>query len=177
MPQANREVVYRKIPSTNFQYEISRDGRHIRNIKSDRHLRTSKDKDGYYVVNLKMHGRYNIKRVGRLVAEAWIGEAPEGYEVDHIDRDRTNDDFGNLRWVTHKDNSNNRDHTAQSLANKQRLGNTVWVDGIRFDSFTDAARHLGELHNKPYNTVRRKFKERRHNIYGHTINYCRDCTL
>lgn len=38
------------------------------------------------------------------VAHAWVPGYFEGAEVDHIDYDRGNYFFENLRWVTHKDN-------------------------------------------------------------------------
>lgn len=45
--------------------------------------------------------------VARLVAEAFIPN-PEGKPcIDHINTDPTDNRVGNLRWVTHKENSNN----------------------------------------------------------------------
>jgi len=44
------------------------------------------------------------RRVHRLVAENFIGEIPFGYEVDHKDGNRTNNDVSNLRIVTHREN-------------------------------------------------------------------------
>lgn len=32
----------------------------------------------------------------------------ENYEIDHIDRDSKNNNINNLRWVTRKENTNNR---------------------------------------------------------------------
>ena len=38
-----------------------------------------------------------------------IVEIPEGYEIDHIDRDRKNNFPNNLRLVTKKENNRNKD--------------------------------------------------------------------
>lgn len=43
----------------------------------------------------------------RLLWEAFIGEIPEGYEIDHIDGNPSNNVLQNLRIVTHKENMNN----------------------------------------------------------------------
>ena len=40
-------------------------------------------------------------------ANAWLGEKPNGYQVDHIDRDRTNNHYKNLRYVSPSANCRN----------------------------------------------------------------------
>jgi len=50
---------------------------------------------------------FNQKLLHRLVYELFVGEIPKGYEIDHIDNDRTNNRIDNLRIVTHKENLNN----------------------------------------------------------------------
>ena len=50
--------------------------------------------------------RHSI-RVHRLVYMTFIGEIPEGMQIDHIDGDASNNNLNNLRCVTPKENSNN----------------------------------------------------------------------
>lgn len=51
-------------------------------------------------------------KVHKIILETFI-EKPEGnYQVDHIDRNRSNNDISNLRWVTPQENSLNRKNTA-----------------------------------------------------------------
>ena len=65
--------------------------------------------NGYYRVPLMRNGKSRYERVSRLVALAFIGEAPEGKtQIDHIDRNRKNDCVENLRWVSSKENNRNR---------------------------------------------------------------------
>lgn len=53
------------------------------------------------VVNL---GRGNMRRVHRLVLEAFVGPAPAGTEGCHNDGNPQNNALSNLRWDTHAEN-------------------------------------------------------------------------
>ena len=59
---------------------------------------------GYLRVNIS-HKFYPI---AHLVAKAFIGDRPEGYLVDHIDRNRTNNRYDNLRYCSPAANTLNR---------------------------------------------------------------------
>lgn len=48
------------------------------------------------------------KYVHRLVAETFIENPSDLPEVDHKDRNKSNNEVTNLRWVTHKENMENR---------------------------------------------------------------------
>ena len=62
---------------------------------------------GYYKVYLCGGGKRRYVQVHRLVAEVFIPN-PNNYPcVDHIDTNRLNNVVSNLRWVTHRMNSNN----------------------------------------------------------------------
>lgn len=50
-----------------------------------------------------------IVLVHRLVYEAFKGEIPEGLEIDHIDRNKRNNNPDNLRVVTRSENMRNVD--------------------------------------------------------------------
>lgn len=45
--------------------------------------------------------------VHRLVYETFIGNIPEGYQIDHINTIKTDNRLENLRCVTHKENMSN----------------------------------------------------------------------
>ncbi len=56
-------------------------------------------KSGYYRIVIN-GGKYSVHR---LICLAFNGKAPKyHYTVDHIDRDRTNNNYKNLRWATSK---------------------------------------------------------------------------
>lgn len=51
---------------------------------------------------------YQIYLEHRVIWEMFHGPIPDGYMIDHIDRDRKNNNLNNLRLVTHKGNQENR---------------------------------------------------------------------
>lgn len=62
-------------------------------------------------------------RVHRAIYETFIGEIPDGYEIDHINTVRDDNRIDNLRAVTHAENTRNpltRQHRIKSHINKIR---------------------------------------------------------
>ena len=72
-------------------------------------LKQSKDRDGYLSLSLRKKNNETTKqRVATLVAYSFIGSPPLDMEdptVDHIDKDRTNNHFSNLRWIERGENA------------------------------------------------------------------------
>jgi hypothetical protein len=68
-------------------------------------------KPQYYYVNMNRDdGQRKLKRVHRFVAEAYVEGRSEEFDiVDHIDRDKFNNHYTNLRWVNHSGNQRNRE--------------------------------------------------------------------
>ena len=95
-----------------FDYEVSDEGSVrsldrtiLRNGVETRlrgqELALRKHSKGYRVVSL---GRGYQRTVHSLVATAFIGPRPEGFEINHKDGDKTNNRVGNLEYMTHGDN-------------------------------------------------------------------------
>lgn len=61
---------------------------------------TAKNNSGYMIMNVEGKTR----TVHSLVAEAFLGPRPYGYDIDHIDGNKLNNNASNLRYVTHEDN-------------------------------------------------------------------------
>lgn len=89
-----------KICKESQKYFVSHDGKVKNHLGKELHRYL--DKDGYYYVSLSGK-KY---RVHRLVASNFIGDI-DGYEIDHIDTNRTHNSVDNLRIVTRKQNANN----------------------------------------------------------------------
>jgi hypothetical protein len=98
-----------------FEYEINEIG-DIRSKKFKRMLTPSIDKDGYKQIGIRKVGvrkKYWF-RIHRLVAVLFCKELKSDTknEIDHIDRDVTNNHYTNLRWVDKLENNANRKNSA-----------------------------------------------------------------
>lgn len=64
---------------------------------------------GYYRVNVRYGNRIRKWHlVHILVYKTFIGEIPDNFQIDHIDRNKLNNNVDNLRIVTVSDNNKNR---------------------------------------------------------------------
>ena len=102
---------FKKIPSTEGMYinekaEIiaikKADAKQVAYIYTNTKDRpiTAKNNAGYFIMNCEGKTR----TVHSLVAEAFLGPRPEGYDIDHINGDKTRNEASNLRYVTHTEN-------------------------------------------------------------------------
>lgn len=62
---------------------------------------------GYMVVGLHKDRTTILKKVHTIVVESFLGEIPNGKEIDHIDSNKSNNSLSNLRVCSHKENMNN----------------------------------------------------------------------
>jgi hypothetical protein len=111
--------IWKDIEGVNNEYEVSNLGR-VRSkekevemywikgspirIKKSKILAQTK-KDGRYKV-VTMYVNKHIQRyIHRLVAQAFIGEIKEGYNVNHKDKNIDNNNVENLEIITYRSNS------------------------------------------------------------------------
>ena len=78
-------------------------------LKKGKVLKFQTNNKGYYTVCLCGKFEKKIYLVHRIVAEAFVeGKSDANKFVDHIDGNKKNNNYNNLRWVTHKENCNNK---------------------------------------------------------------------
>jgi len=84
---------------------IASDNGRVRNIKINKDLKPEIVK-GYKRVVLSLGSRQEKTKclIHRLVAICFLNEKDKDYAVDHIDRDKLNNHYSNLRWVSSKQN-------------------------------------------------------------------------
>ena len=63
---------------------------------------------GYYRLPLCKYGKTKYFHIHRLVAETFIPNIENKPTVDHIDRNKLNNNVSNLRWATYKEQNTNR---------------------------------------------------------------------
>jgi hypothetical protein len=196
MNVTNSNLEFRKVPSLKFLYEINSNGTILRNVKSKKQLLIKLDMHhsdrGYYVSfvhNPSVCGDKNkVKRVmiHRIVAECWHGPCPDGYEVDHRDRNPHNNDYRNLRYVTKSEQMKNRDHSGISLKGTENFekARAERMKPVRiyneseehiFNSFADTARFLGNYYDKDPESMRARLKGHRAKIFDFNIEYIMKC--
>ncbi len=96
-----------EIENTNGKYLIYDDGK-IWSNQSNRFIKPFIMNKGYQMIRLydnKVLKRYTIHR---LVAQHYLPNPNNFPQVDHIDRNKTNNNVNNLRWVDNSENQVNK---------------------------------------------------------------------
>lgn len=95
-----------------IKYEISNHGR-VRNSTTGRILKPymrgkkASNEQGYGCVDFQKDCKRNTFSIHRLVAFAFCDNPDNLPMVDHIDRDKHNNHYENLRWVSNQENQKN----------------------------------------------------------------------
>jgi hypothetical protein len=100
--------IWRKFSFGQATYEVSSLGR-VRTTKG--RIRKTRFNRGYESLQLWSRGRKKTFLVHTLVAHCFIGPRPEGYQTNHKDAVKANNNVENLEYVT---GEQNREH-AKSL--------------------------------------------------------------
>ena len=97
-----KQEEWKPIPGYEGLYEISNYGR-VRSYKRSskgKILSPCKDGSGYLFVILCKDGKTKLRRMHRLVAEAFIPNPNNFPQVNHMDECKENNYFGNLEWCS-----------------------------------------------------------------------------
>ena len=100
------EEIWKDIEGYEGKYMVSSLGR-VRSVRKDVILTPNTNNSGYMMVHLKNDGQRKCKLIHRLVAEAFIPNPNNKPCCDHINACKTDNRVENIRWVSHKENSNN----------------------------------------------------------------------
>ena len=131
-------------------YKISSKGR-VFSIKRDKFLKPFKMSNGYPYVNLCRDGKQKKHTIHRLVASTfYFIEDYEGKEIDHIDRNKENNNLLNLRFCSKSQNKRNTGITKSNNSGCKGITfqkvTKKWRARIRIDG--GVCKHLGYFNDK-----------------------------
>lgn len=98
-------MIWKPVLGLEGAYEASSAG-DIRNIKTGVIRKASPTYKGYLTVQIPCprEGRHKNRTVHGVVAEAFLGPRPVGFQVNHLDGNKANNAVENLEWVTPSQN-------------------------------------------------------------------------
>ena len=144
----NKNEVWKDVAGYEGYYQVSNEGRvrsvdryvNSRNgkrLSKGKLLRPKQNVDGYLCLTLSKKNQISLVRVNRLVAEAFIDNPDELPVVNHIDRNKINNNADNLKWCTVEYNA--RYSSAKAIAQYDKQGNLI----REWEAISDAHRELG----------------------------------
>lgn len=116
-------------------YEVSDAGQVRRGLRV---LRQSK-RDGYHRVGLMKGTARVLVSVHILVATTFLEAGAHGYTVDHIDRNKSNNHFSNLRWASRSEQRINQDRHGTSPGLCREIEIVEKGVGTVYPSITEAS--------------------------------------
>lgn len=180
----NSNLEFRKIKSLQFLYEINENGTILRNVKSKKQIKIFLDmyhsKTGYYAAFVSLKGVVTRVMIHKVVAECWLGDRPDGFEIDHIDRNSHNNHYSNLRYVNQQATQICSNYCLEYVAIPVTIVNSFTKEQLHFQSMSMAAEYISNYYSCMYRVtkdhVRSKMKKRRSRIFDFDIYYseCRD---
>jgi len=115
------------IPKYEGLYKFDLDLEQVYNINTNMYLKNKLDFGGYYLVGLHKNKIKTTYKIHQLV---YICNNPTediiGFEIDHIDNDRTNNKIENLRKATKSDNQSNRKTNKNNKLGIKYISKTKW---------------------------------------------------
>ena len=143
MEEVKQEEIWKMC--TDFDmYEVSNLGQ-IRNKNTKRILREA-TQGGYKCVGLMLNNEIKNCRVHRLVAKEFIENPENKPQVNHIDKNRSNNIVSNLEWTTAKENNVHRSTGVIQTTNQNirvwRVDNDTNEKLELYNSFEEAGQWL-----------------------------------
>lgn len=103
-------------------------------------------KTGYLKVRIKSSTGTRGAYIHDLVARAFIGERPQGHDIDHRDGNKLNNSVSNLHYVTRKENQMNPNNHGMNGYQAYAARKVIAIkDGIErtFDNCSELCKALG----------------------------------
>lgn len=154
------EEIYKDVIGYEGLYEVSNQG-NVKSLKRNKILSPGIVNGGYFTVVLCKNGEVKHYRVHRLVAEAFIPNPARLPEINHINKDKTDNRAENLEWC---DRQYNIDYSlSKQVAQYDFSGNLINV----WKSVNEIQRQLGFSSSHISHCCLGKYKT----MYGYVWRY------
>lgn len=178
VPLVGQDEEWRPVVGLEGVYEVSSYGR-VRRVLGSRGARAGRilvprlSEDGYLYLGLHFDGKRLLRRVHRLVIEAYVGPRPPGCEVNHIDGIKLNAHYTNLEYVTRAENTQHaydiglKPRGAERRQSRLRDADVIEIRRL-YRSGVTRCQALGDQFGVSHQTIRDIVKERkwRHLLAG-----------
>lgn len=168
--------IWKNIQGYQGLYQVSNLGR-IKNIKTAkiRKLQVHKVKNKRRIYNkcgvcLWKNGTCKNFTLSRLVFETFSGVIPQGYQIDHINNDPTDNRLQNLQLLTASQNNKKIHIDNPSFRYDKATKIKCLNNGKIYDSQRDASKQL----NVDYRSINAVLKNQRKSAKGYTFIYVDD---
>ena len=160
---------WKTIPEAS-NYEVSDLGE-VRNKTTKQILKGRLSKSGYLQVSIKIDAKQKFcnRYIHRLVALCFIENTYNKKEVNHIDRNKTNNKMSNLEWCTSSENQKHRHSSGNEKTSNRHIG--MFKDDVLikdFDSIVNAAKYFNK---DTRGNIDGALQGRQHTAYGYTWKY------
>lgn len=95
--------IWKPVKGYEGRYLVSTKGQ-VYSIISEKLLKPQKTEKGYFVVELRGGNKRKVKKIHRLVAEAFLENPFSRTEINHKDGNKQNNTVENLEWSTRSEN-------------------------------------------------------------------------
>ena len=126
-------------------YLIYDDGR-VYSKNKNIFMKTRLDIHGYHKVNL-YNGKKKTFRIHRLVALHYLDSVEGKNQIDHIDRDKSNNNVSNLRWCNNTENQHNT-----GIQSNNKLG-IKFISKTNHDTYIFRISRQNDNHSKTFKTL------------------------
>jgi len=126
-----RQEIWRPVVGYEGLYEVSCDGE-VYSRHRGKDLKLCFNTVGYYRVDLCKNGKRTTHSVHRLVAQAFIPNPENKPQVDHINRNKTDNRVENLRWSTNSENNINIGCQKNNKLGLKNIHKTKWGYSVEF---------------------------------------------
>jgi hypothetical protein len=143
-------------------YEISNFG-NVKRVKTQMLLKPRKHTNNYLRVCLCKDGTRKDFFIHRLVATAFIDNALNKMDVNHIDGNKTNNNVINLEWATRSENQKHAFATGLNrISEEHKKANAIFnskqVVDLQTGFFFDSLKEACIVTNRSYTTAKKHIK-------------------